>query len=89
MAKRMIELTTTKEAKAALAEPRPVRCVRVRLHVLGDQQWHEMNGWLRVPAWTRRFNGWTVGAVVRLAVAGLVAALAFGWWLLRLLGRAR
>jgi len=85
----MIELKSTREAEATLAEPRPPRVVRVRLHVLGDQQWHEMNGWLRVPAWTRRFNGWTVGAVVRLAGAGLMVAGAFVVWLLRLLGRAR
>jgi len=85
----MITLTSTREAKAALAEPRQPLRVRVIPHTRGDKRWYEMNNWLPVPAWARRFDGWTVGAVVRLVLAAMVGAAALVWWLLRLLGRAR
>ena len=86
---KMIDLTTERAQQAALAEPRqPYRLRITPISKFGRRQYH-LDNWLPVPAWTRRFDGWTVGAVVRLMLVALAAGVAAAIWLLRLLGRAR
>lgn len=88
---KIIELFTPYTQRAALAEPRPPRLIRVRrLQEYGGRAHYYLDGWpWPVPAWTRRLDGRTWRGVLLAAVVMLAAAGTFGWWVVRLLGKAR
>jgi hypothetical protein len=91
MTKKITELFTPAPTPAQAVPAGPPRIVRVRrLQEYGGRAHYYLDGWpWPVPAWTRRFDGWTLRAALTLAVAVLAAGAAFAWWMARLLGRAQ
>ena len=89
MGKKTTELFTPAPPAARSVPTKPPRHIRVRyLQEYSGRAHYYLDGWpWPVPAWTRRFDGWSVGAVVRLAAGVALAAVAAAIWLLRLLGR--
>jgi hypothetical protein len=84
----MIELKSTRETEAALAEPRPPRVV----NIVRKNGVYCLDAFGRYWTLSARWDGlwrWLRGRRVWALALALTGAAAFVWWLLRFLGRAR